>query len=80
MNVKELRDHLKGIPGKTEVRLAIQPSYPFQHHLADVVLVDLSKDEEEPDVEGEVVYLLDGEQFFDAPYLPNYVAETIGWQ
>lgn len=68
MTVAELLEALEDLPGDMEVRLAVQPSYPFQHALAAV----FNSDEE-------VVYLADGGQVHDAPYLPGYVAEGLGW-
>lgn len=55
-----------------EVRLAHQPSYPFEYTTRDAVLVEPLKDNEEP-----IIYIVEGAQI---GYLPAHVAEEIGWR
>jgi hypothetical protein len=88
-----------------EVRLAIQPNYPFQHTIADVVLVQdrcrIERDEdswwcethEENGDDDEsltdhrrevadrpgIVYIADGDQLYDEPYLPGAARDALGW-
>ena len=37
MNIGELKDELEMWPDETEVRLAIQPHYPFEHEVEQAV-------------------------------------------
>ena len=81
----------------TEVRLAIQPSYPFQHSIDDVVITgatDLCDDcgigwgghdedrcdaEAPDDDEPPVIYIGEGGQLYNAPYLPGVARDALGW-
>lgn len=88
----------------TEVRLAVQPSYPFQHTIEDVVLVgpddeiycddcevawDVHAEEgcgpttgpesEYDDADDPVIYIGEGGQYYDAPYLPGAARDALGW-
>jgi len=61
MTVGELRELLEGVDDDVEVRLAVQPSWPFEHRVtSDVTVRD------------DVVYLADAGQI---GYLPEGVAE-----
>lgn len=90
MSINDLIEQLEGLRedfgGDTEVRLAMQPNWPFEYAIADVQVVEMSPefeegddDEEVPDVENEttVVYLLEGEQL---GYLPGYCSKQFGWR
>src|SRR5690606_4199185 len=92
MTGQELLAELADCPPDAEVRLAVQPHYPFQHSIAGVCWP------EEPDTcpdcggayvagpgddpcqcderptDAEIVYLAEGGQIAEAPYLPGYVA------
>ena len=75
MTVIELKEALEGIPDDAEVRLAMQPSWPFEYSIGDVIPVE--PDEEAPaDEEVKVVYLTEGSQL---GYLPGNASEAIGW-
>lgn len=86
MTISELIEELEQYDDDTEVRLAIQPSYPFQHTIADVVEVDFSEggedeDDDEDDGEtGTVVYIAEGGQLYSAPYLPGAASKELGWR
>ena len=60
---------------KTEVRLAIQPSYPFQHGIDRVTALDAVTLE----VDEKIVYIAESGQISEAPYLPQAVKEELGW-
>ena len=72
MRLSEFIDALTDLQLDTEsdpeVRLAIQPIYPLQHHLSDQVALD-----------DQVVYLSAGRQC-DNPYLPDWAAQKLDWQ
>ncbi len=75
MTVIELKEALEGLPDEAEVRLAMQPSWPFEYSIMDVV--PLEPDEEAPaDEEVKVVYLTEGSQLGS---LPGEASEAIGW-
>lgn len=92
MRVQDLIEILETMPEDAEVRLAIQPSHPFQHNVGEVALVDLNH---EPDNDGivrysdedlmalepnEVVYIGEGGQVYEAPYLPGPASRELGWR
>lgn len=106
MTVKDLIEKLTeaceeaGVdPSDVNVRLAIQPNYPFQHHVDQVVAVDLNAptEREEEDFRENasaeeraaadeengpkewVVFIGEGGQLHDAPYLPGIASEALGW-
>lgn len=112
MTVNELIEMLEEMPEDAEVRLAIQPSWPFQHDIDTVALdeghehspsdlmsgdgtwycedpkgeCDMEWDEEptEEELEAEksgkpIVYIAEGGQNSDAPYLPGSAKKVIGW-
>jgi len=68
MTVGDLLDLLDGLDEETEVRLAQQPSYPFEYELSDGVVVELGKED--------ILYLIEGNQI---GYLPDEARDTIGW-
>ena len=73
LTVRQLIDELEDCDPEAEVRLATQPSWPFEWSLSSrepgpAVQVDL---EDQP-----VVYLVEGEQL---GYLPGSIAEELGW-
>lgn len=75
MTVIELKEALEGIPDDAEVRLAMQPSWPFEYSIGDVIPIE--PDEEAPaDEEIQVVYLVEGSQL---GYLPKEASDAIGW-
>jgi hypothetical protein len=75
MTVIELKEALEQMPDEAEVRLAMQPSWPFEYSIMEVV--PLEPDEEAPaDEEVKVVYLTEGSQL---GYLPGEASEAIGW-
>lgn len=81
MIVYELKILLEDFDEDAEVRLAMQPSWPMEYTIGDVVLVeeDLSRtmseyqvDEHEPGI----VYISEGDQL---GYLPQRATEDLGW-
>jgi hypothetical protein len=95
MTVEEMIQILSEMDPTAEVRLAIQPGYPFQHTVGEIVEVDLSEDDddewdeedeedgEEPEEEKEpevVVYIGEAGQLYSAPYLPGVVSRELGWR
>ncbi len=109
MNVGEMIAELEGLDEDTEVRLAFQPSWPLQYHVADVLEVAADEhdvgeygvcdtcgadfsDLDDPtaaveqhlsDTAGtgkKVVYVSEGGQLYDEPYLPGHVARELGWK
>ena len=64
MTVSQLMEILQDLDPDTEVRLATQPSWPFEHELAEVGITD------------DVVYLAEGSQ---VGYLPSAIADGLGW-
>lgn len=82
MTVGQLLAELEGLDEDIEVRFASQPSYPLQYHIDQATVVFPEHDEDEPEDEQETatfVYLSEGGQVYDRPYLPGYVCEAIGW-
>lgn len=89
MTVRELLDALEGLDEGAEVRLACQPSWPFEYRLQAVASAqdlwrenDEATDPEDRDYSGsagypktDVVYLFEGYQL---GYLPGYARE--GWR
>jgi len=72
MTVGDLIEELEGYPEDAEVRLAIQPSWPFEHSVSEVTHSAPEPDSEE----GGVVYVGEGRQL---GYLPGSVADALGW-
>jgi hypothetical protein len=78
--VRAFLDDYSDLPDETPVRLAHQPSWPFEYALINPVVVpDVPPREDRPmdDLGPEaVVYLVEGAQ---TRYLPGQVADHIGW-
>lgn len=72
MVVSELIALLQDFDGDTEVRLAIQPSWPFEHRVGQVALVAGLDGEGDADI----VYIGEGEQL---GYLAQEAAFCLGW-
>jgi len=87
MNVSELIERLEDMDPDAEVRIAFQPSWPLQYRLGDEIVgedeisdaEETGDDEEQPDPVRGVVYLSEGGQVYDEPYLPSNVRRAIGW-
>ena len=76
MTVGELRELLEGVDDSCEMRIASQPSYPFEYSLERLEVVEA--DIEFPTPEGRpVVYLVEGSQL---GYLAGVAAQAIGWR
>lgn len=70
MTVEELIAELERLPADAEVRLAMQPAWPFEYAIGAVTEPVPLKGE------GEAVYLTEGRQL---GYLPEEAAAEIGW-
>jgi len=90
MTIRELIEALENaaedcIDGKdAEVRLAFQPSWPLQYKIQDngIVVVPGGEGDEEGDMDlpADVVYIGEGGQLYNDPYLPGAVARELGWK
>ena len=69
MTVQDLMDILQDADPNSEVRLAMQPAWPFEYSIGDA-LVFYAEDDTE------TVYLVEGQQL---NYLPGDVAAELGW-
>lgn len=79
MTVGELKELLEDVEDDTiEVRLAVQPQYPFQHTVRNAMLVEDLDDDGEAENDP-IFYIGEGGQVREAPYLPRFVANEI-WQ
>jgi hypothetical protein len=67
MTIDDLRELISGLPGDMQVRLAIQPSRPFEHAIARALGFD---------ADGTVAYLTEAGQL---GYLPSDVTESLDW-
>ena len=79
MNIGELIAKLQELAEEhgeeTEVRLATQPSYPFEYGIEEeVVAVALDEDEAE---DSTIVYIAECGQL---GYLPGAVSRALGWK
>lgn len=73
-----------------EVRIASQPNYPLQCTIAEVAIIypdETGSDDDGPADDAErreasktIVYIGEGSQVYDAPYLPAAAAEALGWR
>lgn len=91
MTVGELKELLQYLDDDMEVRLAHQPSWPFEYSIREGIVVDVNgcdPDElPETDMEGsrfvdeheekEILYLAEGRQL---GYLPGVVTSALGWR
>lgn len=71
MTVEELMDILEDLDPETEVRVAFQPSWPFEYSLGPETAI-IEETEDEPGI----LYLESNTQI---GYLPGEVAREIGW-
>lgn len=62
------------------VRLAIQPNYPMQHDISEYSDFVYDTQESRNGEQRTVVYIPEGGQVYDAPYLPGEVSEQLGWR
>lgn len=79
MTASELIDLLCGVDPDTEVRIAEQPSWPFEYAISGVVEVRMGDREDGADPDDtstSVLYLVEGEQL---AYLPGLASRAIGW-
>ncbi len=67
LTVEELVELLEQFPPEAEVRIAQQPSWPFEYSVGEVAAPD----------EGKVVYIAEGAQL---GYLPGEVSSELGWR
>lgn len=75
MTVSELREILSEMPDDADVRLACQPSYPFEYSIGGVFhTTEIQDDFAGPDG---IVYI--GEQT-QLGYLPGHASEGLGWK
>ena len=87
MNVQELIDQLQDMDPDAEVRLATQPSYPLQAKVSTVAEVVLEPEDEDFDEAATdlgspvrmAVYLSEGGEPEDGPYLNSEAAAELGW-
>lgn len=71
-----LRD--EGVDGDAEVRIALQPNYPFAHTVGQVVVAEESEDDEDEDEPmSPVVYIGEGRQI---GYLDGQASRALGWK
>jgi hypothetical protein len=69
MTVGDLISELERLPADAEVRLAMQPAWPFEYGIGEIT-------EPVSFPEGDAVYLTEGPQL---GYLPGAVRAAIGW-
>lgn len=69
MTIDDLREMIEGLDGDIEVRLAMQPRWPFEYSIDRAILKtealesgDPDEDDESPDDDDEVLYLTEGSQ------------------
>ncbi len=74
MIVCELIEVLEGFDEEMEVRLAIQPNWPFEHNIDDVLSAEVHDDLSGQDVS--ILYIGEGHQL---GYLPGVAKEALGW-
>jgi len=86
--ISQLQDFAEDYGDDTEVRLAFQPSWPFEHSIGAVALVDVNTDDRDLDDDGDdfsyeasgseefVVYIGEGRQI---GYLPSEAKAELDW-
>lgn len=84
MRVSELIELLQEMPEDAEVRLAQQPSWPFEYSIGTVAAigvddgcVDEYEDEGGDDPAEPIVYIGEGTQL---AYLPGAASRALGWK
>jgi len=77
MTVGELKEMIEGLDEDVEVRLAMQPSWPFEYSISSVELIDNNPEDSDEGELDAIVYLVEGTQL---GYLPCNVCEEIGWR
>ena len=89
MTVQELMEMLEDMPQDAEVRLAMQPNWPFEYSIGRVIepaemaefaedaAKDGGNDFDSDDEIPEAVYIGEGTQL---GYLPGLVSQTLGWR
>lgn len=75
MTVEELQSYLEGCDPWMEVRLAMQPSWPFEYSIQTAMVVEM--EERQDGVKEDVLFLFEGTQL---GYLPSNVSREIGWK
>lgn len=81
MIVYELKMLLEDLDEDAEVRLAMQPSWPMEYTIGDVILVEENSsrpmsEHQEDEHEPGIVYISEGDQL---GYLPQRATEDLGW-
>ena len=78
MTVGELRNILECLDDDVEVRIAEQPRWAFEYTINNAYEVEVNRaTEDNPDaISVEILYIVEGTQI---GYLPQEVAEQIGW-
>ncbi len=87
MTVRELINLLEDHDAHAEVRIAHQPSWPFEYSIGDIVACDPGDEDEEGECgdggdasrghEPPVVYIGEREQL---GYLPGSACRALGWK
>jgi hypothetical protein len=88
LTIRELIDELEDLAeehgDETDVRLAQQPSWPFEYSIGKVEAVLVGGDDEEEDeasvpddLRAGVIYIAEGRQL---GYLPGPAARDLGWE
>jgi hypothetical protein len=72
MTVGELKELLDGLDDDVDVRLAMQPSWPFEYSIGTPVIIGNPENED-----GESVLYLPEER--QTRYLPKEVCDELGW-
>ena len=77
--IRELKKLRQEVDGNTIVRLAIQPNWPFEHHIGQVVIADFPDESalDDEDLTVSVIYITDGGHH---GYLPGVVAKSLNWK
>lgn len=77
MTVGQLIETLEGFDPDAVVRLAVQPSWPFEHSIGRIEEVEYErKDELGVDDPVSVVYIAEDSQL---DYLPGIARDALGW-
>ena len=74
MTVQELIDLLSTMNPEAEVRIAHQPSYPFELSVGNVLEADVTDEQDEIETDTQVVYIDEGKQL---GYLPGEVKSAL---